>query len=190
MEKNIAVIRGDGIGPEIVNEAVKVLNRVSMKEFSRLKLADFDNLNVIRTVRKMYRKLAKQMHPDMHPELAGSEKIQELWNQVSVAYTCNNLKELKELEVLVAAAVAEAGGADVNVVIPDLEEKIAALEKEIEDIMTNDPWRYQFLLNDPKAVEEKKRALREELKTYQEHSAQLDKMLAEILPEGTVIIWD
>ena len=45
---------------ESCDRAIKVLNRVSMKEFSRLKLADFDNLNVIRTVRKMYRKLAKQ----------------------------------------------------------------------------------------------------------------------------------
>lgn len=29
MKKNIAVIRGDGIGPEIVNEAIKVLNRIA-----------------------------------------------------------------------------------------------------------------------------------------------------------------
>lgn len=29
MNKNIAVIRGDGIGPEIVNEAIKVLNKVA-----------------------------------------------------------------------------------------------------------------------------------------------------------------
>lgn len=29
MEKNIAVIRGDGIGPEIVNEAIKVLNKIA-----------------------------------------------------------------------------------------------------------------------------------------------------------------
>ena len=29
MKKNIAVIRGDGIGPEIINEAIKVLNRVA-----------------------------------------------------------------------------------------------------------------------------------------------------------------
>ena len=40
--------------------AIKVLNRESLKEFNRLKLSDFDNLNVIRTVRKMYRKLAKR----------------------------------------------------------------------------------------------------------------------------------
>lgn len=31
MEKNIAVIKGDGIGPEIVNEALKVLNVISRK---------------------------------------------------------------------------------------------------------------------------------------------------------------
>ena len=31
MEKTIAVIRGDGIGPEIVNEAIKVLNKIAAK---------------------------------------------------------------------------------------------------------------------------------------------------------------
>lgn len=31
MEKNIAVIKGDGIGPEIVDEALKVLNAISQK---------------------------------------------------------------------------------------------------------------------------------------------------------------
>ena len=29
MNKNIAVIRGDGIGPEIVNQALKVLDKVA-----------------------------------------------------------------------------------------------------------------------------------------------------------------
>ncbi|MGX8680596.1 MAG: isocitrate/isopropylmalate family dehydrogenase, partial [bacterium] len=31
MEKNIAVIRGDGIGPEVVNEALKVLDAIAEK---------------------------------------------------------------------------------------------------------------------------------------------------------------
>ena len=31
MNKNIAVLSGDGIGPEIVAEAIKVLNKVSEK---------------------------------------------------------------------------------------------------------------------------------------------------------------
>lgn len=29
LNKNIAVIRGDGIGPEIVNQALKVLDKVA-----------------------------------------------------------------------------------------------------------------------------------------------------------------
>ena len=31
MEKNIAVIKGDGIGPEIVTEAMKVLDAIADK---------------------------------------------------------------------------------------------------------------------------------------------------------------
>ena len=31
MEKTITVIRGDGIGPEIVNEAIKVMDKVAEK---------------------------------------------------------------------------------------------------------------------------------------------------------------
>ena len=31
MNKTIAVIRGDGIGPEIVNEAIKVLDKIAEK---------------------------------------------------------------------------------------------------------------------------------------------------------------
>lgn len=140
-------------------------------------------------IRKTYRKLAKQLHPDIHPEVAESRKLKDLWNQVSAAYACNELKALKELDVLVTAAVAEAGGLEANIEIPEIDEKIAALEKEIEEIMTTDPWQYKFLLDDPAAVEEKKQAYLEELKTYQEHSKQLDRMLEDILPEGTMIIW-
>ena len=37
MEKNIAVIKGDGIGPEIVTEAMKVLDKVAAKFRSQTK---------------------------------------------------------------------------------------------------------------------------------------------------------
>ena len=33
MEKNIAVIKGDGIGPEIVTEAMKILDAVAKKHY-------------------------------------------------------------------------------------------------------------------------------------------------------------
>ena len=38
MEFNIAVIKGDGIGPEIVGEAIKVLDKVALKIWSSIQL--------------------------------------------------------------------------------------------------------------------------------------------------------
>ena len=40
MEKNIAVIKGDGIGPEIVDEALKVLDAIAEQELP-------ENINII-----------------------------------------------------------------------------------------------------------------------------------------------
>ncbi len=42
MNKNIAVIRGDGIGPEIVNEAIKVLNKIAEKYGHTFSYTDVD----------------------------------------------------------------------------------------------------------------------------------------------------
>ena len=38
---NIAVIRGDGIGPEIIDEAIKVLDSVCAKEDFELRYEDY-----------------------------------------------------------------------------------------------------------------------------------------------------
>ena len=42
MEKNIAVIRGDGIGPEIVNEAIKVLDKIAELYGHKFEYTDVD----------------------------------------------------------------------------------------------------------------------------------------------------
>ena len=42
MNKNIAVLRGDGIGPEIVNEAIKVLDTVAEKYGHKFTYNDAD----------------------------------------------------------------------------------------------------------------------------------------------------
>ena len=99
-------------------------------------------------------------------------------------------KELEELEVLAAAALADRDGAEWKVEVPDLEEKIRSLEAEIEGIMDRDPYQYKFLLEDPEAVEEKMGALREETELYRGYAARLDEKLAEVLPPGMIIVWD
>ena len=42
MKKNIAVIRGDGIGPEIVNEAIQVLDKIAAKFGHEFTYTDVD----------------------------------------------------------------------------------------------------------------------------------------------------
>ena len=156
----------------------------SVKEVGMISEAD------LLKIRKIYRRTAKLLHPDLHPEVAESEELQELWNQVSIAYACNDLKALEELEVLAAAALADRDGVEWKVDVPDLEDRIDELEKEIAGIMDRDPYQYKFLLEDPSAVEEKHRSLQEEIEQYRFYSARLDEKLAEVLPPGMIIIWD
>ena len=141
-------------------------------------------------IRRIYRTQAKLLHPDLHPEVAESEELRELWYRVSTAYACNDLKELEELEVLVAAALAANSGDQWKIDIPDIEEKIRALEEEITKIMDTDPYQYKFMLNDPVAVQEKKDALRCQMDNFREYAEKLDQILSEVLPEGMIVIWD
>lgn len=153
---------------------------------SAVKITEAD----VEKIRKIYRRTAKLLHPDLHPEVAESEKLKDLWNQVSAAYACNDLKELEELEILVAAALAEAGGDEWKVEVPDLDKRISSLEAEISNITDTDPYQYKFFLNDPEAVEEKKKNLQGQIGEYETYAAKLDEILASVLPEGMMIVWD
>lgn len=139
-------------------------------------------------IKKIYRRLAKQLHPDMKPEVAKDPALQDLWARISVAYKCNDLKSLQELEILAAAVLKFAGENNVNA-IPDIEEKIAEVEAEICSIRNTDPYRYQFILEDPVAVEEKNAALDEEYASYEEYSRQLDEILQELMTRGVTFTW-
>ena len=141
-------------------------------------------------IRTIYRKIAKRIHPDINPAAKESEKLQELWLDVVSAYNRNDLKELRELEILITKVLTDVTGEDAVVQIPDLEKKIVALEEEIRHMMDTDPYQYKFLLLDQEAVQEKKDELTAEVKTYREYSEQLDAVLTDALPEGVYIIWD
>lgn len=141
-------------------------------------------------IRQIYRRTAKLLHPDLHPEVAESEELKDLWNQISAAYACNDLKELEDLEVLVAAAIANHSGEEWKVEVPDAEARIIALEAEISGIIDTDPYQYKFLLEDPAAVQDKKNDLQGKIGEYRDYSEKLDEILASVLPEGMIVIWD
>lgn len=153
---------------------------------SAVKITEAD----VAKIRQIYRRTAKLLHPDLHPEVAESEELQDLWNQVSAAYACNDLKELEELEVMVAAALADHDGEEWKVEVPDLDARISSLEAEIEGITGRDPYQYKFLLEDPIAVADKKKDLQGKIGEYEAYAAKLDEILASVLPEGMIVIWD
>ena len=139
-------------------------------------------------IRQTYHRLAKLIHPDLHPEL--EDKLLESWNQIVLAYKCNDLESLKELEVVVVAALAEVTREVISIEIPDLEERIQKLEAEIAEIMSKDPYQYKLLLANSDAVNQKKASLQSEIDDYKLYRELLDDMLPKVLPEGMIIVWD
>ena len=74
--------------------------------------------------------------------------------------------------------------------IPDLEDRIAEVQKEIEDIKSKEPYTYRTLLEDGEAVERKKQELASELETYKKYHQELTELTEKILREGGVqILW-
>ena len=137
----------------------------------------------------MYRGIAKQIHPDIHPELAEIEELQDLWNQVNIAYQCNDLEQLKELDLLISVTLAGISEKKVSLNIPDVEEKIKKLEWEIREIRSKDPYQYKNLFSKPELVREKHLDLQRQAEEYRQYSAQLDEKLSMILPEGSFLFW-
>lgn len=91
---------------ESCDRAIRILNRKSLKEFEALKLADFDSVNVIRTVRKMYRKLAKQAEQEYRKVahdaymyglmLCGTEWFEKAEKMVEKAITKDWVRDILE----------------------------------------------------------------------------------------------
>lgn len=128
-------------------------------------------------IKKTYRKLAKQIHPDINPKTSEIPQLLELWNRIVLAYECNSLKDIKELELLVAEAIESLGIGKIEIEIPDIYEKIAEVEAEIVKIRNTDPYMYKYLLEDKNAIKEKNRELDEEYDSYKEYEEQLDELL-------------
>lgn len=128
-------------------------------------------------IKKLYREIAKTIHPDLNPETAKDEVLQDLWNRVVIAYKCNHLLELEELQVLVNKALEEKGIDVSKVVIPNIQEKILELEEKINEIITTDPYNYKFLLEDDEETEQRIKDLEEEKNVYIKYKEELEETL-------------
>ena len=131
-----------------------------------------------RQIKKIYYAIAKLIHPDMNPGLQKDETVMDLWNRTVVAYDCNQLNELEQLQVLVNKYLESINYKHDDIAIPDIEEKIFELNEEIDRITSQDPYTFKYLLADQEAVNDKKDDLEKEIKNYRKYAEELDKVIA------------
>ncbi len=140
-------------------------------------------------IKKIYHRIAKRIHPDIFPYTQNEPVLMELWIRTVAAYSCNDLNTLIESETLINKALDELGIGTGLIDIPDIEEKISALQEEILEIRETDPYQYKYLLEDEDAVKEKKEDLEEELRSYEEYDDELETLLETVMGNGGVIAW-
>lgn len=126
-------------------------------------------------IKKIYHKIAKSIHPDMHPELFENPDVKELWKRAMIAYTCNNLEEIKEIEVLVSAINTKENMPHFE--LEDLKEKIEKLNKEIDHIISSEPYAYKELLMSQKRIIIHKENIMNEIEEYENYKSDLEDML-------------
>ena len=137
----------------------------------------------VQKVKKIYRDIAKVLHPDINPKTNEDPNLLELWNRTVIAYKCNHIEEMEELQVLVNNALKEKGIDVSKVVIPNIEEKIKQLEGKINAIITTDPYNYKFLLEDKEETDQRIKDLEEEIEEYGKYKKDLEKVLSELVGE-------
>lgn len=130
-----------------------------------------------RKIKSLYYKIAKLIHPDMNPSLKEDKTVKDLWNRAVVSYNCNNPKELEEVHVLVSKYLESIDYHHERIGIPDINERIFALNEEIDNIIHTNPYQYKYLLEDKEAVEDIKKELKQEIKDYRNYAKELDEII-------------
>ena len=138
------------------------------------KISSYDK----KKVKEIYYRLVRLIHPDIRPELAQDEVIRDYWQRIVVAYRHNDLEELEELDVLVRTYLKQHNIEAGEISLSNIKERITAIEKEIQTIISTDPYQYRFILEDKNAVNDRKQELKDELKSFREYGEQLDEVIS------------
>ncbi|MCF0136702.1 MAG: hypothetical protein HUJ69_09850 [Lachnospiraceae bacterium] len=132
-------------------------------------------------IKKIYRRIAKMLHPDISPLTEMYPELGELFQRVMIAYQCNDLQELRNLEVLINKVLSDYDIETVNMAIPNVAERILELENEIEQILTTEPYIYKYLFEDEFKIQIKKDELKKEIEEYCTYKAQLEKQYRNLM---------
>ena len=128
-----------------------------------------------KNIKTLFRQLAKQIHPDMNADLKDDANIMDLWNRANIAYNCNNLEELEEIQVLTNRYLQSTNRKYMDIEIVDINEKIFNINRAIYKITHTKPYIYKFILEDDNSIKEKKDELIKELNDYKRYCEELDE---------------
>ena len=159
-----------------------------VKETDEAKKAEAVDQYTSSRVKKIYRRLAKLLHPDINKKTQDSEELQDLWTRIVKAYRASNVEELEDLEVLARKAMESLGEDAYEVEYDDLERRIERVERQINEILTTEPYTYGEMLRDEEKKEAHRRQLEDERDDFEQYLAMLTKTIGEILQGGRMEI--
>ncbi len=180
--------KGQSATQEEINDYLKTQMTAYYERLSRLK-EDLENvrnsrpifLRDVDEVKKTYRRIAKLIHPDVCSLTSKHPELMELFQRAVAAYSCNDLQEITEIEVLVNKVLNDLGKDVHTVYIKNVKEKILQVEQDIHRIVTTEPYIYREILNDPEAVQAKKDKLTKDAKDCREYNVKLSAILRKLL---------
>lgn len=140
-------------------------------------------------LKELYRKIIKKLHPDVNPN--ATEREQELFRRAAQAYEDGDIETLQEIyDEVFSSAGSESEQTDnlspeqLLEIKSRLQEQIRALEAELNEIRSRNPYRYRELLDDPEKLSLVQAALQKAIRLYEEEirrlSAELEKLSREM----------
>ena len=143
----------------------------------------------IKKLKRLYRKIVKRLHPDVHPNPTIREK--ELLNLAQDAMRRGDLEAMERIydELCGMDAPEEKfedtpeGIASLKELIRKLEERLKALQKEIQHIRGEFPYTMKSFLEDEEAVEKRRHELQEKIRNLREANQKLVEFIRKIREE-------
>ena len=142
--------------------------------------------NAAQKIKRLYRKIVKRLHPDVCPNPTEHEK--DLLNRAMKAFEEGDLDQLECIwdELSGTDAAHEVyedtpeGREKLKELLEKLKARVLALEQEIEFIKADFPYKLKSFLEDPAAVEEKRRSLQAKIDNVREMCRTLEAYINDL----------
>ena len=189
--------RGEAVDPQEMNECIEQEMRLYYHELHDMVERNnaakdskvIDEIRVSRS-KKIYRRLAKKLHPDVNEKTRSNEKLHELWNRIVDAYKKSDVDELENLEVLTNQILDQLGDEGIEIDQENLKERIDRVIKQINEILSTEPYIYLEILEDEEKINKRKEELKAEQEEFRKYQTELTEVLENLIGGGGLnLVW-